>query len=412
MQLLGWQSRLNPCSDRCGGSRSVSGWMSCLPVPASSRVWGAVLCRMRGENQEYSHQLHGGGGTQRSLAPPWARATNTPGTGAPALLLHQALQSVLCHRHTPSLDLRPLLGRRSRAYPHPLGPHSRPAVSVSLRQPMGGTLTLLTALWALGAARAQGLRIGAFNIQSFGDSKVSDPGCGGVIAQILAGYDVMLVQEVRDPDLSAVFALMEQINSVSRHEYSFVSSEPLGRDQYKEMYLFVYRKDTVSVVDTYQYPDAEDAFSREPFVVKFSAPGSAKELVLIPLHAAPHNAVAEIDALYDVYLDVIDKWGTDDILFLGDFNADCKYVRAQDWPAIRLRSSEVFKWLIPDSADTTVGNSDCAYDRIVVCGSRLRKSLKHQSATVHDFQEEFGLDQTQALAISDHFPVEVTLKSH
>ncbi|OWK11149.1 hypothetical protein Celaphus_00006799 [Cervus elaphus hippelaphus] len=225
---------------------------------------------------------------------------------------------------------------------------------------MGRPLTLLAALWALGAAGAQALRIGAFNIQSFGDSKVSDTGCCGVIAQILAGYDVMLVQEVRDPDLSAVSALMEQINrpgpylrSVSRHEYSFVSSEPLGRDQYKEMYLFVYRKDTVS-----------------------------------------------------------------DILFLGDFNADCKYVRAQDWPAIRLRSSEVFKWLIPDSADTTVGNSDCAYDRIVVCGSRLRKSLKHQSATVHDFQEEFGLDQTQAsaeagaLTISDHFPVEVTLKSH
>ena len=84
-----------------------------------------------------------------------------------------------------------------------------------------------------------------------------------------------------------------------------------------------------------------------------------------------------------------------DLLFLGDFNADCSYVRAQDWPAIRLRSSEVFKWLIPDSADTTVGNSDCAYDRIVVCGARLRRSLKPQSAAVHDFQEEFGLDQTQ-----------------
>lgn len=38
---------------------------------------------------------------------------------------------------------------------------------------------------------------------------------------------------------------------------------------------------------------------------------AAKELVLIPLHAAPHQAVAEIDALYDVYLDVIDKWNTD-----------------------------------------------------------------------------------------------------
>lgn len=83
------------------------------------------------------------------------------------------------------------------------------------------------------------------------------------------------------------------------------------------------------------------------------------------------------------------------MLFLGDFNADCKYVKLHDWPSIRLRSSEVFKWLIPDSADTTVGNSDCAYDRIVVSGAHLRRSLKPQSASVHNFQEEFDLDQTQ-----------------
>ncbi|KAF3818860.1 hypothetical protein GH733_012277 [Mirounga leonina] len=284
---------------------------------------------------------------------------------------------------------------------HIPGPRSGACLSFPARPlcAMGGPRVLLAALWVLGAAGAAALRIGAFNIQSFGDSKVLDPACGGVIAQILAGYDISLVQEVRDPDLSAVSALMEQINSLSRHEYSFVSSEPLGRDQYKEMYLFVYRKDAVSVVDTYQYPDPEDAFSREPFVVKFSAPRSAAgEFVLIPLHAAPHQAVAEIDALYDVYLDVIDKWGTDDLLFLGDFNADCNYVRERDWPSVRLRSSEVFKWLIPDSADTTVGNSDCAYDRIVACGAHLRRNLKPHSAA--------------ALAISDHFPVEVTLKSH
>lgn len=106
---------------------------------------------------------------------------------------------------------------------------------------MAGPQALLALLWALAAAGATALRIGAFNIQSFGDSKVSDPACGSVIAQILAGYDVALVQEVRDPDLSAVSALMEQIHSVSKHEYGFVSSKPLGRDQYKEMYLFVYR---------------------------------------------------------------------------------------------------------------------------------------------------------------------------
>lgn len=51
------------------------------------------------------------------------------------------------------------------------------------------------------------------------------------------------------------------------------------------------------------------------------------------------------------------------MMFLGDFNADCSYVQPSDWPSIRLRTSDVFKWLIPDSADTTVGKSDCAYDR-------------------------------------------------
>lgn len=81
---------------------------------------------------------------------------------------------------------------------------------------MGWPWALLTALWALGAMRATALRIGAFNIQSFGDSKVSDPDCGSVIAQILAGYDIALVQEVRDPDLSAVSLLMKQINRCGR----------------------------------------------------------------------------------------------------------------------------------------------------------------------------------------------------
>lgn len=52
---------------------------------------------------------------------------------------------------------------------------------------MGGPQALLAALWALGAAGAAALRIGAFNIQSFGDSKVLDSACGSVIAQVRRG---------------------------------------------------------------------------------------------------------------------------------------------------------------------------------------------------------------------------------
>ncbi|XP_065588491.1 deoxyribonuclease-1-like 2 isoform X2 [Cyrtonyx montezumae] len=254
------------------------------------------------------------------------------------------------------------------------------------------------------------LRIGAFNIQAFGDSKMSDESVAGVIIHILSRYDIVLVQEVRDSDLSAVTELLEQLNSVSSSPYDYEISGSLGRDNYKEMYLFIYRTDVVSVVDTYQYEDPQDIFSREPFILRVSAPHSkVGEFVMVPLHSAPHDAAAEIDALYDVYLAIVNKWGTDNIVFLGDFNADCSYVKPSDWASIRLRTSDVFKWLIPDSADTTVGRSDCAYDRIVVCGAKLKRSIVPNSATVYNFQRALQMEQEEALAVSDHYPVEVKL---
>ncbi|KAF1410784.1 Deoxyribonuclease-1-like 2, partial [Spheniscus humboldti] len=275
-----------------------------------------------------------------------------------------------------------------------------------------GTVALALSLlvMALPCPATAMLRIGAFNIQAFGDTKMSNEEVAGIIVNILQRYDVALVQEVRDSDLSAVTQLMEHLNSVSTSPYDYEISGPLGRDNYKEMYLFIYRPDVVSVVDTYQYEDPQDVFSREPFILRVSAPRTkAEEFVLVPLHSAPHDAVAEIDALYDVYLAIVNKWGTDNIMFLGDFNADCSYVQPSDWSAIRLRTSDVFKWLLPDDTDTTVGKSDCAYDRIVVCGAKLKRSIVPNSAAIYNFQRAFQLEQEEALAVSDHYPVEVKL---
>ncbi|XP_061456306.1 deoxyribonuclease-1 [Rhineura floridana] len=261
------------------------------------------------------------------------------------------------------------------------------------------------------------LRVSAFNIRAFGDTKLSNVTIMDLIVNIVSTYDITLIQEVRDADLSAVKKLMNRLNQALSGPYSYVVSKPLGRSTYKEQYLFVYREDKVSLVDSYYYEDGcepcgNDTFSREPFIVKFDAPQTeVGKLVLVPLHAAPSDAAAEIDALYDVYLDVRDKWGTDDVLLLGDFNADCSFVRPTDWPHIRLRSSNAFQWLIPDMADTTVTSTSCAYDRIVVAGARMRESILPGTAKVNDFQQTFKLHYKDALAVSDHFPVEVTLKS-
>lgn len=91
-------------------------------------------------------------------------------------------------------------------------------------------------------------------------------------------------------------------------------SKPLGRNSYKEQYLFLFRPNQVSVLDSYQYDDGcepcgNDTFSREPAIVLFHSPLTAVQaFAIIPLHAAPLDAVAEMDSLYDVYLDVRQKW--------------------------------------------------------------------------------------------------------
>lgn len=264
---------------------------------------------------------------------------------------------------------------------------------------------------------ALALRIAAFNIQTFGETKMSNDTLSDYIVQILNRYDIVLVQEVRDSHLTAVGKLLDRLNQDDPNAYQYVVSEPLGRSSYKERYLFLFRPDQVSVLDSYQYDDGcepcgNDTFSREPAIIKFSSLSTeVKEFAIVPLHAAPLDAVAEIDSLYDVYLDVRQKWDLEDIMLMGDFNAGCSYVPSSHWSSIRLRTSPAFQWLIPDTADTTVTSTHCPYDRIVVAGTLLQQAIVPDSAGPFDFQAAYGLSTQIARAISDHYPVEVMLKS-
>ncbi|XP_053411317.1 deoxyribonuclease-1 isoform X1 [Nycticebus coucang] len=269
---------------------------------------------------------------------------------------------------------------------------------------------LLGALLALAGLLqvALSLRIAAFNIRTFGETKMSNATLSKYIVQILSRYDIALVQEVRDSHLTAVGKLLDELNQDAPDTYRYVVSEPLGRSSYKERYLFVYRPDRVSVLDSYYYDDGcepcgNDTFSREPAIVKFSSPFTeVREFAIVPLHAAPTDAVAEIDALYDVYLDVRQKWDMKDIMLMGDFNAGCSYVNPSQWPSIRLRMHSAFQWLIPDSADTTTTSTHCAYDRIVVSGTQLQGAIVPDSAAPFDFQAAYGLSDQLVCVLPSH----------
>ncbi|XP_051947771.1 deoxyribonuclease-1-like 1 [Xyrauchen texanus] len=279
-------------------------------------------------------------------------------------------------------------------------------------------LLLLTISILNGPLTCYGFKICAFNVQSFGDSKSGDPKIMNSVSRIVARCDICLLQEVRDQKNRAIPRLIAALNGLSRvGEYDYVASGRLGRTQtYQEQYVFVYRKSTAKLKNQYQYPDTQkgdvDAFSREPFVVHFEAPKTvAKEFVLIPQHTTPSNATKEIDELYDVFVDISERWKIKNVMFLGDFNAACGYVAKKNWKNIRLFSDTSFIWLIKDNVDTTVKQStDCAYDRIVVHGEPFLRAIEPFSAQPFNFAKELHLTEAQALEVSDHYPIEVELK--
>ncbi|XP_064375034.1 deoxyribonuclease gamma isoform X2 [Dromaius novaehollandiae] len=244
-------------------------------------------------------------------------------------------------------------------------------------------MLLIIALSLFSFHTSLSLKICSFNVKSFGEAKIARQEVIDVVVKVILRCDIMLLMEIKENNNRICPLLMERLNRWSKgpkEEYSYVISKRLGRKTYKEQYAFIYRHNLVSVKQIYQYPDLqpgdEDAFSREPFVVWFLSPKTAvKEFAIIPQHTTPETAVREIDELYDVYLDVKQRWMTENFIFMGDFNAGCSYVPKKQWQNIRLRTHPEFVWLIGDKNDTTVKRStNCPYDSLHARLSRIKET--------------------------------------
>ncbi|XP_068196609.1 deoxyribonuclease 1 like 4, tandem duplicate 1 [Antennarius striatus] len=262
------------------------------------------------------------------------------------------------------------------------------------------------------------MKIASFNIQKFGRSKVSDPDVLNILVKIVSRYDIIVILEVVDASGESVQTFLEALNKFNKkHHYTLKISTRLGRNQYKEQFMFLYRDDMVDVVGSHQFNDEEtgggDIFARDPYILRFRCLDTVlKDLVLIPVHTKPTDSENELDGLYDVFQHVVEKWRTDNVMILGDFNADGLYVSKKEMKGIRIRSNKNFHWLIGDDVDTTASNrNDHTYDRIVVYGDDMFQAVVPDSAKPFNFQKSFELMEEQALKVSDHYPVEVELKS-
>ncbi|KAM4741225.1 deoxyribonuclease gamma-like [Anableps anableps] len=259
------------------------------------------------------------------------------------------------------------------------------------------------------------MKVAAFNVKNLGLRKVRNPTVSKHLVKIISQYCVVFILEVMDKSGKAMELLLKKLNSTLGNTYEMVCSSALGRESYKEKFVCFYREDEVKLMDQYQYednqPGDEDAFAREPFMLHFHCPTTVVgDLVLIPVHTQPKDAEKELDELYDVVKDAISIFKTKNIMILGDFNAAGSYLSKKKKKMIRI-SSAPFYWLI-DNADTTTSNAnEHTYDRIVVYGKKMLNAIVPESAKPFNFQRKFRLNDEEALSISDHYPVEVELKT-
>nr|XP_033705840.1 deoxyribonuclease-1-like 1 [Tursiops truncatus] len=279
--------------------------------------------------------------------------------------------------------------------------------SGGFQKPIHGHALLLLLLLAGGADT---FHICAFNTQRLTLSKVAREPVLDTLVQILARCDITVLQEVVDSTGSAIPLLLRELNRFDDSgPYRFLSSHLLGRGTYKEKYVYIYRSHRAQVLDSYVYDDQNDLFAREPFVCRFSLPSKVlPSLVLVPLHTTPKAVETELNALYHVFLDASQRWQSEDVILLGDFNADCASLTKKRLDDLVLRTQAGFHWAIPDGVDTTVrASTHCTYDRIVLHGEHLQSMLR--GAAAFDFPQSLGLTEEEALNISDHYPVEVEL---
>ncbi|XP_033990854.1 deoxyribonuclease-1-like 1 [Trematomus bernacchii] len=257
------------------------------------------------------------------------------------------------------------------------------------------------------------MKIAAFNVKRLGRTKVNKKDVREIIIKIVSQYSVVVLVEVMDVSGVAMETFLTHLNDYGdnrSNRYGMRCSTSLGQNRYKEKFVYFYRKKEVQILDSYQYR-GNDVLTRKPFVLLLNCPKTVvQKLVLIPVHTKPSNAEAELIALHDVVEVVREKWKKDNIMILGDFNADGDSLSKRKKEKLRI-SSAPYHWLIGDDVDTTTSNkTQNAYDRIVVYGERMLEAIVPNSAKAYNFKEELNLTQEKTQSVSDHYPVELKLE--
>jgi len=239
------------------------------------------------------------------------------------------------------------------------------------------------------------IKIASFNIQVFGQSKANKNDVMDTIANILKQYDIIAIQEVRDVSGTAIKKLMAGLGV----QYHYIIGPRLGRTSSKEQYVYIFKNDIKLMGRPYTYDDPLDFFHREPFIAYFKK--DKFDFILINIHVDPDEATEEIYELLNVVIETREKTGEQDIIILGDLNADCNYFDENKKGGL---DEENYLWVIKDWQDTNLSKTSCTYDRIIITKEATENDFTGVCG-VDYFDMKYSMPYKKAKRISDHYPV-------
>lgn len=252
------------------------------------------------------------------------------------------------------------------------------------------------------------VRLASFNIQVFGEHKIGNPDVVRILADVVRHFDIVAVQEIRDEQQSLLPRFVQAVNGPGLH-FDYVIGPRLGRTTSKEQYAYIFNTDTIEVDRSalYTVRDPDDLLHREPLVASFrcrrAEPDLAFTFTLVNIHTdpTPQTLREELTVLDDVFRSVRnDPRGEDDVILLGDFNANFQQMgdlsRTQNL-AFAVTVSSASKML----ATNITGKAQ--YDNLVFDRTATQEFLGRSG--VFDFLREYNLSQAQAKQVSDHLPV-------
>ncbi|MEM9942252.1 MAG: endonuclease/exonuclease/phosphatase family protein [Planctomycetota bacterium] len=252
------------------------------------------------------------------------------------------------------------------------------------------------------------LIMGSFNIQYFGETKMSRPQVVNILVDIVRRFDIIAIQELRGDD-SIMYEFLNQLNA-DGSQFRATVSEPQGYyvngrlSNYREKAAYIYDASKLELVrSSYIAPNPNSAMQRAPFIGHFRCtnypPEVAFSFVMANVHTTPDPAITlktELEAFRDVIGFVYrNHAGEDDVIVLGDFNEEPDRFNQLGWMQTQFAA-------IPSSWKTNLVQTEC-YDNLIFDANHTSEFTGQ--AGVFNFQNEYGLTQEQAKLVSDHFPV-------